>query len=171
MALVDPIRFFREHHLQESLVIKFRYVPSEEAIELVIAYAAPAVSAWFASLAEGKSLSDIDVPPRDFRRLSFKQVSQGTRDGTLWTDEQLEFRLLRRSEAVVITCARLTPRATGLFFMELELQDHGLFTFNFKTLLCARRLGIGRRRRKSWVYFDAETHQEFDFYDPFGANT
>jgi hypothetical protein len=172
MSPVDPIGFFESHHLEESLVLRF-LISDNNILDLVFDYAAPNVSAWFARRREGGADIESQIPPRDFRRLLFKPVSNlRSERGEISGEITAEFGFARLSPETlspVINRAKVEQSADGGFQADIIVQYWGRYCFQFESLLADRRLGVAvpLTDRRGWAYEDIETHEIFDFYEPF----
>src|SRR5262245_59787072 len=123
------MEYFDEVALQESLLLSMRWSVTKAEAEIVVSYAAEAVSAWFEARSKGVSLTDYKAPPRVFRCLLFTGVSE-LRFNSVATGDVVVSALARSPADTTIRSPILARVRDGFeFTFELGDQDSIRFTF------------------------------------------
>ena len=175
MKKLDPRQLFAQISLLESNVLRFSVLREESVVDLVVDYAAEALSDWFEARARGVTREEYAAPPRDFRRLVFWGVSAlRFRPGPRWREPVFSWDGLRRvlrQHPPAITFAEVTG-SEGAFCAEFEFETWGLVSFTFEGICVNRRMGTGAGDGgdDSSAYVDVETGEPFDFHEPFAED-
>ena len=74
MRKVNPTQYFNDYHLRESLVLMFAFQSRKDVLDVVIDYAAEAVSQAFGAQLNGLSIEQIEPMPRDMQHLRFENA-------------------------------------------------------------------------------------------------
>lgn len=162
--MVDPIRYFEEVHLRESLVLSFAYSRVRAEAELVIDYAAEVVSAWFEAKLKGVSLAEYAGPPRDFRQFNFTGVNELKRDGSAVDEVSLSAVGVPPQVIEWVSFSHNKSKYNCSF----QLSNGPTFDFNFREFSARRRLANCETGTElSPRYIDVATGETLDFHNPF----
>jgi len=164
LTKIDPSEYLEQSPPNEGMVMRFRYRPDKARFDLVFDFAAEAISEAFA---QWPRLPD-PPPPIDMRWLRFCNVTkfqctQGTPEGV---DSWGEYERKIRSPGHLILDAVIERCSSG-FRCDIWLDTFGKHSFFFDSALAARRLVYAKKRQSNWDYFDTETHEPVDFFNPF----
>src|SRR2546421_143937 len=129
--MLDPLKYFDEVELRESLVIKLVCSSKQRLAEIVISYAAEAVLSWFEAQLRDQVLADLEPPPRDFRQFTFHHMSNLRRNGSNVQSVQVGFG--PDSPPIVISSRSLTRVGDGYEFV-IELNNGDYVSFSFESL-------------------------------------
>lgn len=169
MRAVNPNQYFAECELEESRLLRFLYQPRCRRLDLVIIYAADAVDAAFRRHEKGKGVADSDSVLTDFRHFRLEGVVQVVRDlsadgeATDWGE--YERSILPRP--VVLTDVEHTITSWGSR-LSFTVGRFGRHRVEYAELLVETRLAsaivVGTNL---WDYFDVDTGDAVDFFNPF----
>jgi hypothetical protein len=168
MNIDDPITFFCDSPLNESLIFRFVHHAENAQVEIVYDYAAEAVSAHFERVRKG--LPEPKETFRDFRRLFFSGTHHVTCHRRPWPG--FGMRVVRQIGEFNIFQAvtRMdVSRCGDRWKAVMEITQYGPYEFSFDSVQWFRRLAVAERAKdgKGWVYRDSGTGEELDFDRPF----
>ncbi len=174
MQQVDGVQYLETISLVESTVLRLSYSQREGVFDLVIDYAAEAVSQWFEHQQKGLDVQEYNRPPRDFRWLSFRGVSRIAYKGRDWDGSEEDWRrhpivLARPAERrflLTVAAADLARTQLGQYRLDVEMSAvlEPRYCVTFGELFAQRRLGTyvsGDR------YQDVQSAESFSCYEPF----
>jgi hypothetical protein len=169
MANVEPIAYFDQCSLEESLILSIRLDVGARTLDMVVDYPAEILSRAFHALEEGR---EVPNEPRDFRRLLFREVS-GLTCKEKSVDESLELPCFRKVKIHTNTHATISSvsvvRDRGMYKYILKTDLYWPIRFTFQELEVARRRGIALQQfhRNEMMYRDVESGEVFRFSEPF----
>lgn len=170
MNVEDAQKYFAEVDLQESLVLRFLFVPSSGTFDLVFSYAADVISAESERRLFGIDRRPIPHGTRDLRHLRFSPVVSvecaGTRiaqSDAAWRDYEKRI----QEKPIVITGVWFSS-VEEIYTLSIALGPFGKHTIKFKQLLTDRRLATGFSvGANKWAYRDHDTGEPIELYNPF----
>jgi hypothetical protein len=175
MHEAQPLAYFDEFHLTESVVLKLVYSYEKRRLELVVNYAAQTVSDWFEAHGRGVTLEEFrEGRPyhMDLRRLVFLDVLGVSCQGEP-VETQAEWDELTNFSTEMchhITGIEVSEEPEG-FMVEMDHYQLEGICFGFRRLLCDRRLVKAKPGSKPYAegceYYDIETGEPVDPHDPF----
>lgn len=166
----DPIEYFAQNPLRESLLIRFRVDESQKQVEIAYDYAAQAVSDHFERADRGEPSAR--PPARDFRRLVLTDVkSVAVIDAERVPSKKGYWDSLNDEIArspIVVQYGSLRVLKSG-YLLTLVISRAREYRIDFGSMLVERRLGkaIPTKQPGTWKYVDTETGEEFPFDRPF----
>jgi hypothetical protein len=165
MRSVDPIQYFQDCMLEESLVIRLSFQPHLEKVELVVDYAADIVIGKF-----GAQQEDRPRPLRDFRKIDFGAITSMNWNGLRWNAHAYtgtKYQLDLTCGQMVITEAVCTPQEAD-YQMKIGLGRFGVYVFSFSIMSADRKLARATQIAPGvWEYSDAQTDVVLKFANPF----
>ena len=169
MVVTDPIGYFADCHLAESLLLRFLYRPEKELLDLGISYAAEIVSKAFEQRLRGQDPLQSDTLPTDFRHFRLERVRQLQIDALAGAPpadwEAYERLLLAKPQVLTEVEHGRTSDAFQIFFVLGKFGRHSLC---YSRLLVESRLAVGVQvGQNSWDYHDRTTNDKVDFFNPF----
>jgi hypothetical protein len=168
VVLTDPISYFADCHLNESLLLRFLCRPEKALLDLVVSYAAEVVSKAFEQRLRGQDPLQLDTPPTDFRHFRLegvKQIQIEALPGFPADWEAYELLLLAKPQVLTEVEHRLTPDG---FQMSFVLGKFGRHSVCYSRFLVESRLAVGVQvGESSWQYRDIATQSDVDFFNPF----
>ena len=161
--IISPEKYFADNNFESSQVISITYDESKKLILLVLRYA---MTPEFIDWLQGKDKPD--SPISDFRLLVFKGVENFKAEG-LWiqTKQGKADYSLRNSGVYLIDFIELKSNAE--LNVLVNLTSSSKMRFNFKDFYAKQRFGYAIKKQgvDEWDYFDTESDEEFDFFNPF----
>jgi hypothetical protein len=167
MTAIEPLDYFATCQLEESMVLRLLYRPKKRQCDLVVRYAAEAVSRATELRLQGKDPLG-EIPPADFRHFRFKGVNDLTIDRKdLPTDwESYERQLVAKCQ--VLTEVEHSCANNGFSFA-FRLGRFGQHILHYSSALLETRsaAGVEVNNPNRWEYYDIVTRKKIDFFDPF----
>lgn len=170
MKIVDPIAHFHAEDLQESLVIRLGYSLARKEFELVISFAD--VQGLIAETLSSSAPKVPSVRPREFRQLLFVGSTKPRRERVLLKrcdPYRIDYALREDSGGGPVVQQVFLRKGKALrYSIELGFGSFGTYLLEFEEVTEHRRFGRAvAEGHNQWAYFDVESNQPIDFYDPF----
>jgi len=159
----DPQQYFAENDLAESLILRLVYLSKQSAYRMSIAFA---MTPQFLRYLETGIRSRV-TGPRDFRQLTFKGVPRvDVRNVEIrWPQNFLDYHSRDSRGSLMLQFLEIEPGESSR--IRLYFGTDGTCEFEFQSLDVQRRLGRAVKAGDHYKYYDVESGNEFDFYDPF----
>ena len=159
---VEPERYFAANDLSESLVVRIAYLTQRKEFELIISFAR---TPEFVRYLETQ-VKPTETPELDFRRLIFSDVSEiCVSDGQVKMPSELLNYSAKDDRSILLQDCRIQVHDEPK--VSLYFGTYGTFFFSFGSLRVDRKLARALMAGEGYVYCDADTGEEIDFYDPF----
>lgn len=166
MLAIDPLSYFSHCDLEESLLIRFVFRPQAQMLDLVIRYAADAVSEWIADRKAGRAPTNPPVVFRHFRFNAVEMLQSGNGTIVPVTDWSTYERLLLASPQV-LTGVNHTTSADAVV-LSFILGRFGIHRLAYQLASAEDRSAVGiQATERTWVYHDCTTNEIVNFNNPF----
>jgi hypothetical protein len=166
MLRFDPVSYFSRCELEESLLIRFVYRPQTRMLDLVIRYAAEAVSDALQARQRGEALLRVPVDFRHFRFQSVQSLQSGNGTVLPEIDWPAYERVLLAKPQVLTGVHHIVH--DGQFESSFILGRFGIHRFAYeRASVEARRACAIQSPDLIWIYRDSATNEIVDFNNPF----
>lgn len=171
MLINDPLDYFGQCTLDESLILRFCYRADRNILDIVFKYAADNVAQAFNLTLHGLPLPNAEQVQTDFRLLRFTEVRSLIING----DMPAKDKDWSAYESVVIGKPRVFTgvihgREDFGYVFSFHLTNLGYHRLLYSQLNVESRLAIAHPGdRGGWDYQDARTGERVNCYNPFPA--